>query len=92
MSPIVWIIVGVGLIALLASGKGNKGKKKDTSQEKPIRIDHLHYIDADEYECSVCGAKFWKDRMVCPECGVKFEGTKEDDEEFIDEMIIWDDD
>ncbi len=46
--------------------------------------------DWSSYECPVCGAKFRKDRMICPKCGVEFEGTKEDDE-FIDEMIIRED-
>ncbi len=45
------------------------------------------YYDADEYECSVCGARFQKQSMVCPRCGVRFDGTEEDDTEFDEEMM-----
>ena len=61
-------------------------------QKKPTRIDHPHYIDVDDYECSVCGARFRKKGMVCPKCGTRFQGTKEDEDEFIEEMVVWDDD
>ena len=30
--------------------------------------------------------------MTCPKCGTRFEKTKEDDLEFIEEMEIWDGD
>ncbi len=90
MSPIVWIIIGVVILAACFSWKGNK--KTNRSRGEPTRIDHPHYIDVDDYECSVCGARFRKNNMVCPRCGTRFSGTKEDDEEFIEEMVIWDDD
>ena len=90
MSPIIWIIIGMVILVACFSGKGNK--KADGSQEKPTRINHPHYIDVDDYECSVCGARFRKKGMVCPKCGARFEETKEDEEEFIEEMIDWDDD
>ena len=30
--------------------------------------------------------------MICPKCGAKFTGTREDDGEFIEEMELWDGD
>lgn len=71
---------------------GNQNSRRSGSSGGPVRIDHLHYIDADEYECSVCGAKFRKNSMSCPNCGTRFRGTKEDDDEFIGEMVLFDDD
>ena len=91
MSTAVWIVIGLVILAACAGGSGRNGKRSGT-QEKPTRIDHPHYIDTDDYECSVCGARFRKKGMVCPKCGAQFAGTKEDDGEFIEEMVIWDDD
>ena len=89
MSAVFWIVIGVVVLAALCSGGG----KKDTeSKGKPVRIDRMHYYDADDHECSVCGARFRGKGMVCPKYGARFEGTKEDDGEFMEEMVIWDDD
>ena len=86
---VIWIIAGAAVIlALLAGGK----KKPVKTAEKPTRIDHPHYIDLDDCECSVCGARFQRKDAVCPSCGTRFQATKEDDDEFIEEMVIWDDD
>lgn len=86
---VIWIIAGTAvLLALLANGR----KKPTPKEEKPTRIDHPHYIDLDDCECSVCGARFPKKDTVCPNCGTRFQATKEDDDEFIEEMVIWDDD
>ena len=49
------------------------------------RIYYPHVIDADEYECSVCGGRFKKDMMICPYCGVRFNHTETDEDEFDDE-------
>lgn len=70
------------------------GGQKQTPRKKraPVRIDHLHYIDTDEYECSACGARFRKPGMTCPGCGARFTGTRVEDEEMMEEMILWDDD
>ena len=84
----IWIIAGAAVIlALLANGK-----KKPAKPKKPTRIDRPHYIDLDDCECSVCGARFRKKDTACPNSGTRFQTTKEDDEEFIEEMVIWDDD
>ncbi len=62
------------------------------SRNKPVRIDRPHYDDWDDYECSVCGARFRKKSMTCPRCGARFEGTKTDEEAFTEEFVLWDDD
>ena len=89
MSAVIWIVIGVVILAACCSGGG---KKNTGSREKAVRIDHPHYYDEDDHECSVCGARFRGKGMTCPKCGTSFAGTKEDDEEFIEEMVIWDDD
>ena len=81
MPTVLWIIIGAVVLAACFGGK------KQSGQKKVLRIDHPHYYDTDEYECSVCGARFRKSSMVCPKCGVRFEGTKEDDTEFDEEMM-----
>ena len=91
----IWIALGLLTVVLLVScgksktsaGGGSAGVGKNNK-----RIDHLHYIDLDEYECPKCGARFRKNVMVCPKCGAKFSGTVEDEDEFIEEMVLWDED
>ena len=91
MSTAVWIVIGL-VILIACAGSSGKGGKRSGSRGKPTRIDHPHYFDEDDHECSVCGARFRGKGMVCPKCGARFTGTKEDDGEFIEEMVIWDDD
>ena len=91
MSTVVWIVLGVIILAALSDSKG-KGSKSSGSKGQPIRIDHPHYISNDVCECSKCGARFQKKVMVCPKCGARFSTTKEDDGEFIEEMELWDGD
>lgn len=89
---IVWIVIGaVVLLALLSGGKGNTGRRTG-APGGAARIDHPHYYEEDDHECSVCGARFRGKGMKCPKCGTGFTRTKEDDEEFIEEMDFWDDD
>ncbi len=90
MSPIVWILIGVVILAVCLHGKGNR--KDDGSRENPTRIDRMHYYDPDDHECSVCGARFEGKSMVCPKCGARFIGTKDEDDEFVEEMVLWEDD
>lgn len=76
MSPVAWILLGSAAVVLLA-GRSRNGRQKSASAEEPKRIDHLHYMEEDEYEC--------------PACGARFSGRTEDDTAFIDEMIFWED-
>ena len=95
MSPVFWMIVVLLFCLLCLGSKGTAGKKSAGAQGKATRIDHRHYIDEDDYECSVCGARFRKGTMVCPSCGAKFVGTRVDEDEFEEEMMEeedWDED
>ena len=85
------LYIAGGFLALaFLCGLSGKGK---VNEERPrTRICHEHYMSPDEYECTVCGARFGKDVKTCPNCGVRFNRTEDDDEEFIEEMVIWDDD
>ena len=88
MSAVFWIVIGVIIFCALA----DSGKKRNAStKEKPTRIDHPHYFEEDDHECSVCRTRFRGKSMTCPKCGTRFAGTKEDDREFMEEMVIWDD-
>ena len=105
MSRDLWIIIVIILFALFLGGKkkrsgtdtGKKAVKRKTTSghvsdpQTAARIDHPHYFDEDDHECSICGARFQGKGMMCPKCGAKFTGAKEDDGEFIEEMVIWDD-
>ncbi len=92
MSTAVWIAVGLLLLLLLLGGSKGNSKKKSGSRDAATRIDRMHYYEPDDHQCSVCGARFTGKSMVCPKCGVQFKATKDDDDEFIEEMVIWDDD
>ena len=66
--------------------------RKKARPRRAVRLFIPHYMKEDEYGCPVCMARFWKDYKVCPNCGTRFTGTREDDGEFMEEMVIWDDD
>ena len=90
---LLWIVGGIfvlGLVASLFSGKG----KKTVSQERPrVRIDHPHYMTEDESECSICGRRIPAYASSCPNCGVRFNASREDEEEWdeeFDEECAWD--
>ncbi len=88
MSAVFWIVIGVIIFCALA----DNGKKRNASSKgRPVRIDHPHYFEADDHECSVCGTRFRGKSMTCPKCGTKFTGTRDDDGEFLEEMVFWDD-
>ena len=87
MMSFVWVIVGAVVLLALLSGNS---KRRNTG---PVRIDHPHVIDEDDYECAVCHHRFRKNVMICPKCGARFtgrveDGTEWDEEE--DEMEAWD--
>ena len=90
MLAILLIILGVLIMAACLGG--NKQSDKRNEPGKPIRIDHPRLRDVDEHVCSVCGRRFQKNAMVCPGCGVRFQGITEDcttlDEELTEEE--WD--
>ena len=88
----LWIIIGAAVVLGLLSNSTKNERKHSDQSSKAVRIDRLHYIDVDEYECSVCGAHFKKKSMACPKCATRFTGVKEDEDEFIKEMVLWDDD
>ena len=77
MSAVFWIVIG---------------RKNTGSRDKPVRIDRMHYFEEDDHECSVCGARFRGNSMTCPRCRTKFTGTRDEDDEFIEEMELLDDD
>ena len=81
MPTLLWIIIGV--IVLVACC----GAIKQSGQKKVLRVNHPHYYGPDEFECTVCGAKFRKNSMVCSKSVAGFEGTKEDSTEFDEEMM-----
>ena len=88
----VWWILGfvavliVVRILVAMTEKGN-GTTAGQSPERPrTRIDHLHYLSDDDYECSICGTRFSSDLDRCPHCGVIFNDTEVDEEEFEEEL------
>ena len=90
---LLWIIgaiVVLGLIATLFSGNG----KKTVTRERPrIRIDHPHYVSVDESECTICGRRIPAYVSRCPNCGVRFNAARKDEEEWdeeFEEMEAWD--
>ncbi len=87
MSAVFWIVIGAVVLAACCWKKKGTNTGSSGGQRKNLRIDHPHYYDVDDYECSVCGARFRKQSMVCPHCGVRFKGTQEDDTEFDEEMM-----
>ena len=91
----MWIgilIIFVIILLWICSGLNtDKDKKKVDSKGKPTRIDHPHYCEEDDHECSVCGTRFRGKGMTCPKCGAKFSGTREDEGEFVEEMELWED-
>ena len=82
---LVWVILGFAvLLALLPRRRKSSG---------PVRIDHPHVIEQDDYECSVCHRRFRKDVMICPHCGTQFTGQVQDEAEWNeeeDELEDWD--
>ena len=82
-----WIILAVLAILVFATGKTKQGNGKNSgTQDSMRRIDHLHYMDRDEYECPKCHTRFKKNTMVCPNCGTRFTGTQKNMTAYDDEL------
>ena len=94
MPTVLWLVVAGAVLAVFSgSRKREKTENPEPRDRKqPIRIDHPHYYEADDHECSVCGARFRENDMTCPRCRTKFRGIKEDEDEFIEEVVLWEED
>lgn len=60
MPIFLYVIIGVIVLAACC------GAKKQSGQKKALRVNHPHYYDPDEFECTVCGAKFQKTAWFAP--------------------------
>ena len=52
-------------------------------------IRHSHLFSADDYECSVCHARFKMPHGACPNCHTPMKGAKYDPS-WVDEMEMFD--
>ena len=90
-------IGGVILLIALLFSRGKHTHSSDSQKEADHWIYHPHVIEADDYECSRCHARFRKEAVSCPKCGTTMSGkTVKDEDEWIDEEekldILFDDD
>ncbi len=80
------------------SGYGSSGYYDDEEEMEETRvtgtrIEHPHYSDDTDYECSVCGSRFDRESGTCPHCGAVFNSMEVDTEEYDeeeDEEDAWD--
>ena len=90
---LLWIIGGIFMLCLIGSLFSGK-RKKTVSHERPrVRIDHPHYMTEDDSECTICGSRIPAYVSNCPNCGVRFNASRKDEEEWdeeFDEMESWD--
>lgn len=89
---VLGILVVLGFIGAMMLVKKAPARSKPSERPR-IRIAHTHFIDDDDYECTICGRRFERNQMSCPHCGVRFTETKEDYveyEEEEDELDYWD--
>ena len=69
---VLWVYLGLTALVVIAALTGNVKKQPKNGEGNTFRrIDRLHYLDPDEYECPRCGAKFRKNVMTCPRCGTR---------------------
>lgn len=85
----LWIIGGIVVVALIAACFGKTATASAFHERPRLRIDHPHFIGADEHECSICGHRFRGNGLSCPYCGVRFNGQKDNWEEFDEEEDEW---
>ena len=88
---------GILLVILFAAWLFRDGGAKEwagkTSERPRVRIDHPHYASEDESECTICGKRIPAYAPRCPNCVVRFNASKEDEDEWdeeFDEMESWD--
>ena len=81
---VIGLVVVLFIVGAVVDGK-NKPRRPASAERPRTRIDHPHVLSPDEYECAICGTRFGKNVMACPHCGVRFNETKTDYEEFDDE-------
>jgi hypothetical protein len=51
---------------------------------EPHWIRHTHLFEADEYECSCCGAVFAQKYPACPNCGIS-PGQEREEQDWVEE-------
>lgn len=61
------------------------GKRPEVRRAGAVLIEHPHYIDDTDYECSRCGERFDEKARVCHCCGAVFADTEVDQREYDDE-------
>ena len=86
MTAGILIIAAALAAAVLAGLARGRGSRRDTGRNRPVRIDHPHYMTEDESECSACGARFLSKHSVCPRCGARFTGAVPDEDEWYEEF------
>lgn len=93
-----WLWIGIAVVVVVSLvSQGGAQKNSNIKRESSHWIYHPHVIEADNYECSHCHARFRKVSPQCPKCGTRMLGkTVTDEDEWIDEEeeldIIFDDD
>ena len=56
--------------------------------KKPHWIRRTHFLRADEYICSECGAKYANPHPSCPNCGTRIGKTKSDGRWIIEAELL----
>lgn len=90
---LLWFAGGMLVLVFIASLFSQNGKRTVSHERPRVRIDHPHYLSEDESECAICGKRIPAYVSSCPNCGVRFNDSKEDEEEWdeeFDEMESWD--
>ena len=86
MPAVVWIFIALAVICGCVGAGKDAGARKGGERDKAWRIDHPHYVTADECECSMCGFRFPGRTLTCPRCGVRFEAVRKDEREWEEEF------
>ena len=89
---LLWVIGGIFVLGFIVSLFSGKGKGTVSHGRPRVRIDHPHYMSEDESECTICGKRIPAYAASCPNCGVRFNASEEDEEEWdeeFNEMESW---